>query len=410
MKTLFAPRMESRDIDSDVYDRFFRGDDERGTAAGVRVGTSNATRVITALRCVKLLCDVISTLPKDTVVSIGPSRFVEFERPTWLTRPDPDDENLTDVEHFSQIVSAMALAGHSYTYAPGGISPTSGYPDGAPLIVLDPRMVRGCRPPFEILDERGRVTKTVYSDRMLHVSWLRKAGQKTCLSPIEEARQSIGIALSEEEFAARFFGKGASLAFGVEVPGPMTTAQREDLAESLRESYAGIKRSHSIGILGGGAKFVTGLGVTNDQAQFLESRKFSKEEIATLFGVPPHLVGSQEPGASSYNSVEQRSLEFGKFNVAPWVDRITRVYSRLTAVPLRLEGSNARASFQMDLRGLERADIKTRYEAYGIGLDKGFIKPDEARALEDLPPVPGGDVTYHQSQMVPLGTPQENAA
>lgn len=402
---MFTPRLEERTVDPE--DVFF-GEAGTRTAAGRRVSASTATRVITVLRCVKLLADVISTLPKDVVVSLGGNRFVEFTKPSWITSPTPADRSITDVEHFSQVVGAMALAGDSFTYVPNGIHPLDGIEEPAVLEVLAPTHVR-CKPGplYEILDDRGRVRTTVGTDRMLHVSWYRPAGALRGLNPIDEARQAIGLALGTEEFAARFFGQGATMALGVEVPGALTETQRLDLVAGLEGLYSGTKKAHRIGVVTGGAKFVSGLGVTNDQAQFLESRKFSKEDIATLFGVPPHLVGSQEPGASSYNSVEQRSLEFGKFNIAPWVSRIMAQYSRLAAVPQRLATTDATAHFQMDLRGLERADIKTRFEAYGIGLDKGIFDIDTVLSLEDMPPIgeqSGGRIHRSQLQMVGVET------
>lgn len=404
---MFAPAVRAALTEDD----FFRDDFGRSTVSGQRVSATSSTRVTVVLRCVKLLTDVISTLSKDVVISIGGQRFTEFQRPQWLTSPTPADPSITDVEHFSQVVGAMALEGDSFTFVPDGIHPLDGIVGRGYLEVLDPRHVNVRRGPlYDILDQYGRVVETVGPDRMLHISWYRPAGRLRGLSPIEEARQAVGLALGTEEFAARFFGQGATMALGVEVPGALTSAQRDDLREGLEGLYSGTRNAHRIGVVTGGAKLVTGLGVSNDQAQFLESRKFSVEDIARLFGVPPHLVGSQEPGASSYSSVEQRSLEFAKFNIAPWVSRIAAQYSRLVSVPERLEGTGATARFAMDLRSLERADIKTRYEAYSLAVGGPWLEPNVPRALEDLPPIAGGDSIHVQSQMVPLGTTQEDAA
>lgn len=404
---MFAPAVRAALTEDD----FFRDDFGRSTVSGQRVSATSSTRVTVVLRCVKLLTDAISTLSKDVVISIGGQRFTEFQRPQWLTSPTPADPSITDVEHFSQVVGAMALEGDSFTFVPDGIHPLDGIVGRGYLEVLDPRHVNVRRGPlYDILDQYGRVVETVGPDRMLHISWYRPAGRLRGLSPIEEARQAVGLALGTEEFAARFFGQGATMALGVEVPGALTSAQRDDLREGLEGLYSGTRNAHRIGVVTGGAKLVTGLGVNNDQAQFLESRKFSVEDIARLFGVPPHLVGSQEPGASSYSSVEERSLEFAKFNIAPWVSRITAQYSRLVSVPERLEGTGATARFAMDLRSLERADIKTRYEAYSLAVGGPWLEPNVPRALEDLPPIAGGDSIHVQSQMVPLGTTQEDAA
>ena len=374
------------------------------TASGATVTRESALRISTVYRCVNLLADVISTLPKDIVVSIGSGRFVEErDRPFWLTYPYPADPTITADEHFSQVVVSLALDGNAYVLAPNGVD----YADA--LLVLDPRQVevtrgRGMVPVYTLLNDRGQRTGEVGPHEMLHITRLRLPGQMKGLSVLEQARQAFGLGITAEEYGARYFGQGTTLSYGVEVPGAMTDAQREDLRANLKQRHAGTKNAHQVAVLTNAAKFVTGLGVTNEQAQFLELRKFTVEDIARWFGVPPHLVGSQEPGSSSYDSVDKTSLNFGKFNISPFVSRIEGQYNRLVKVPDNIGAPNATASFHMDLRGLERADIKTRYESYQLGVMNGFLKPNEPRAWEDLPPLPGGDKTYMQQQMVPLGS------
>ncbi|HUW17422.1 MAG TPA: phage portal protein [Actinomycetes bacterium] len=379
-------------------------DGASGTTTGTRVTRESAMRLSTVWACVRLITNAIATLPTDIIISMGSTRFPldrPDERPSWLVEPDPQDPTMTSTEHFAQVATSLLLDGNSFTYCPGSVL------DPSVLIVLDPRRVTvkssGRQPFYEITDDMGRVTATVDAMHMLHGFWLRMPGSLRGISPIEAARQGIGLSLSAEDFGGRFFGQGAALSFGVEVPGALTPEQKVDLRDALRKSHAGLARSHNIGVLTAGAKFVTGLGLTNEQAQFLELRKFQVEDIARWFGVPTHMVGSQEPGASSYASVEQRSLEFREYAVLPLARRIEDPYRRIVEAPARL-GAGARASFKFNLSALARADLKTRYESYGQGILAGVLKPNEARALEDLGPVPGGEQTYMQSQMVPLGT------
>lgn len=371
------------------------------TASGAVVTRDSAMRLSTVWACVRLLTNTIASLPTEIIVSIAGRKFPEYTKPDWLLAPDPADPTMTPVEHFAQVTTSILLDGNFFVYAPDTVFSPS------PLIVLDPRRVEirndGRAPRYDILDEYGRVKTTVDAMHMLHGVWIKLPGQLRGISPIEAARQGIGLGLTAEEFGARFFGQGTTLSYGVEVPGPMTDQQREELRGNLKQRHAGTRNAHSVSVLTNGAKFVPGLGVTNEQAQFLELRKFQVEDIARIFGVPPHMVGSQEPGASSYNSVEQRSLEFREYAVLPLIRRIEDPYQRLVEPPTALTG--ATAAFRFNIEGIARADLKTRYESYNTGIMAGVLKPNEARALEDLPPVPGGDVTYMQQQMVPLGTP-----
>lgn len=372
------------------------------TASGAVVNRDASLKLSTVWSCVRLLTNAVATLPTEITVSLGGRRFPEYTKPDWLTSPDPADPTMTTSEHFAQVTASLLLEGNFFTYVlPSVVDPQVS-------IVLDPRRVviraSGRSRVYDVLDEMGKVIATVGPMQMLHGVWLRMPGALRGLSPIEAARQGIGLGLTAEEFGARFFGQGTTLSFGVEVPGPLTDPQRADLREGLTKQHAGTKKSHTISILSNGAKFVPGLGVTNDQAQFLELRKFQVEDVARWFGVPPHLVGSQEPGASSYSSVEQRSLEFREYAVLPLVRRIEDPYQRLVSVPDRFANTDATAAFRFNLDALARADLKTRFEAYQAGVNAGILKPNEARALEDLAPTPGGDVTYVQQQMVPLGT------
>lgn len=374
----------------------------RSTAAGVRVSARSSLQLSAVWACVRLLTNTVASLPAEIVVSIGTRRFVEYDRPAWLVAPDPADPTMTTAEHFAQLTTSLLLDGNFFVYVEGGVD--------APrrLLVLDPRRVEvrvdEGRLHYPVRDERGVVVADVAPEAMLHGTWIRLPGAARGLSPIDAARSGIGLGLAAESFGARFFGAGAALSFGVEYPGELSPEQRTEFSESLRRRHEGTSNSHAIGILTRGAKFVTGLGVSNEQSQFLETRKFTVEDIAgRIFGVPPHMVGSQEPGASSYNSVEQRSLEFRQYSVLGLVRRIEDPYQRLVRVPAAIADPRARAAFRLNIEGLARADMASRYAAYASGIEKGFVTPNEARALEDLPPLEGGDTLYMQAQMAPLG-------
>lgn len=377
------------------------------TGSGVRVTTTNAMRLSTVWACVRLLSNTIATLPTEIIVQLGATRFPEFQKPSWLTNPNPADPSMTPTEYFAQLTTSLLLEGNFFVYCPYTVM------DPSVLIVLNPAAVTIKRsgennlvPTYEVRGDTGQVTLTTDAMHMLHGVWMRLPGSLRGLSPIDAARQGIGSGLAAEDFAGRYFGHGSALSFGVEVPGALNEPQKAQLRDALRESYAGLARSHSVGVLTGGAKFITGLGVTNEQAQFLETRKFTVEDIAgRIYGVPPHMVGSQEPGASSYSSVEQRSLEFRTYSLLALVRRIEDPHQRLVEPPAAFRGRGATATFRINVDGLARADLKSRYEAYSVGTQGGILKPNEARALEDLPPVPGGDVTYMQAQYLPLGSP-----
>lgn len=368
------------------------------TPAGVRVDRKAALGLTTVWRCVDLLASAVSQAPKDVIVKIGGRSFPEFRnRPRWLTVPDPTNLAYTANDYFHEVAVSLLLDGNFFV----AVVPNIAEPDG--LIVLDPRRVEvQPGPVYLIRNETGSVVDILRPFQMLHGTWLRPPEQLRGISPLEVLRRSLGSAIAAEDYAARFFGQGASLSFGVEVPYTLSDQDKADLREQLRRRHAGLARSHAIGILTNGAKFVTGLAPTPEQAQMLATRKFAVEDICRAFGVPPSLVGSQEPGASSYASAEVWDQQFKERAVLPLAVRIEAQHNRLLSVPEGINDPSASVQFKFNLDGVARTNLLTRYQAYGEGVTKGFLTPNEARVKEDLPPVPAGDRLYIQSQMVPI--------
>lgn len=384
-------------LSDDDDDDYFQG---RMTTAGVRVNRSAALGLSTVWRCVDLLKSAVSQAPKNLIVKVGGASFPEFRnKPRWMTTPDPADPTLTIDDHFAEVAYSILLEGNFFTAALPYVW------DPQVLTVHDPNRVRVKKGPmFEILDERGQVTTTLGPMQMLHGTWLRAPGSLRGISPLEALRQGFGGALATQDFGNRFFGQGASLAFGVEVPGALDPAQKEELRQQLRKKYAGIGNSHAIGVLTGGAKFVPGLAPTPEQAQFLATRSFQREDLAAIYGVPPHYVNSQEAGSSSYASANIYSTDLKELAILPLAERIERQYNRIVAVPEGITDPTATAQFKFNLDHFARADTKTRAEAEEIWVRSGQMTPNEARALEDRPALEGGDKLYMQQQMVPLGT------
>lgn len=375
-----------------------RDDDIDGgtlTKAGVRVNRASALGLTTVFRCWDLLSSAVAQSPRDVILKVGGQSFPEFNPPAWVSRPYPADPTFTANDHFAQVAVSLLSAGEFFTVvAPHVFDPQV-------LKVLDPSRVRVLSgPTYEVLDDAGKVIATLAPDQMLHGTWLRLPGALRGVSPLESLRLAFGAALATQEHAARFFGQGAALSFGVEVPGDLPPNKKAEMAESLRKKYAGIANSHAIGVLTQGAKFVTGLAPTPDQAQFLESRKFGVEEVCRIYGVPGHLVSSQEPGASSYASAGVFDKQFKERAVLPLATRIEAQYSRLLQLPPGI--TNGTIQFRFNLDHVFRVDLLTRYQAYEIGVRSGIDTPNEPRALEDKAPLPGGDQLYMQSQMTPI--------
>ena len=371
--------------------------DGRRTPAGVRVNDKAAFSLSAWWRCVDLLSSSVSMSPKDVILKVGGSSFPEYATPDWLSQPTTDPD-LTIDDHFNQVALAVLIAGSSFTHA---------YPytwDPRVLTVLNPLRVEVRPGPlYDIKDESGHVIRTLGPMEIIHIPWIRPPGSLRGLNPVSTLSREIGAAIASEEFASRFFGQGAALSFGVEVPYPYDEQKQEQLRDSLKKRYVGLSNSHAIGVLWDGAKFVNGLQPTPEQAQMIETQQFAIENTCRPFGVPPVLAGVNTPGASSYASADVAiNTAYQRHAVLPLASRIEGHYRRLLSVPAGVKDPSARMQFKFNLDWIARANLLERYQAHAEGVRGGFLTPNEARKKEDYGPQDGGDQLYMQSQMLPI--------
>jgi HK97 family phage portal protein len=331
------------------------------------------------------------------MVKIGALTFPEYRNvPRWVDEPDPSDPTITADRYIYTLVASLVGEGNYFVHAyPNILAPEA-------LTALDPRRVRtpDGTTDFEVLDDKGQVVAVLSPMEVLHGVMYPYASQRRGPAPLDLMARTIGSSIAADDFAARFFGQGAALSFGVEVPSQLTDEQKKSLRESLKARYQGNRNSHAIGVLTAGAKFVGGLAPTPEQAQMLETRKFYLEEFARFLGVPPYMLGSQEPGAASYASTQTADKTFAERTVLPLVQRIesqhTRLLSELVPVP------GGKAQFRLNMDAILRPNMLARYQAYETGIRSGVLKPNEARDKENLAPVPGGERVYMQAQMTPI--------
>lgn len=165
-------------------------------------------------------------------------------------------------------------------------------------------------------NDRGKSVK-LDPDEVFHIPGLGFDGIKG-YSPVKMAMEAIGLGLAAEEFGAHFFSSGANAGGIVEYEGKMDSEAKEQFRKSFMEKYAGLGKSHSVIFLENGSKF-TKLAIPNNEAQFLETRRFQIEEIARIYRVPLHLI--QDLERSTNNNIEHQSLEFVMYTMLPWFTR-----------------------------------------------------------------------------------------
>ena len=216
-------------------------------------------------------------------------------------------------------------------------------------------------------------------------------------SPIAMAKNAIGMAIACEEYGAKFFANGAAPGGVLEHPGTIKDPQR--VRESWQSTFGGSGNSNKIAVLEEGMKY-TPIGISPEQAQFLETRKFQINEIARIFRVPPHMVGDLEK--SSFSNIEQQSLEFVKYTLEPWLVRWEQSIQRILLSPEEKKSYFAK----FNVEGLLRGDYASRMSGYATARQNGWMSANDIRELENMDRIPaeeGGDLYLINGNMLPLG-------
>jgi len=220
------------------------------------------------------------------------------------------------------------------------------------------------------------------------------------LSPVGYQRDSIGLAMAASQFGAKVFANGAKMGGFLMTPAKFKDPKRADkLAADFDEKTSG-ENAHKTVVLEEDMKWVKA-SMTSEDAQYLETRKFQRQEICGIFRVPPHKIGDLE--RATFTNIEHQSMEYVQDCLMSYLVRWEQAlnYSLLT------EREQGKYYFEFLVDGLLRGDIAARYTAYQAAINDGIMSPDEVRAKENMNPREDGlGGRYMRSaNTVPADTP-----
>jgi HK97 family phage portal protein len=388
--SLLGRILERRDLSSfgpypDDPSRIPRNGETYSNLSGVAVTEDTALRLSTVWACVRLLADSIASLPWAAFMPDGDDRARLDPQPSLLRAPFDD---LTRFDWVHMLVVSLVLRGNFF-----GLITARDYREfPTEIMPLHPDHVRVER------DAQGRkryrlpTGDPIARADILHIRLFPQAGADVSPSPVQVARESIGLGLAAQSFGARWFGEGAAPSSTLTTEQQMSPADAKRLQQEWIASHGGRRYP---AVLTGGIKWEP-ITITPEESQFLETRSFQRSEIASWFRVPPHMIGDVERSTSWGTGIEQQGIGFVVYTLRPYLERIEGSLSRL------LPGKQF-MKFNVD--ALLRGDIESRYRAHQISLDSGWQNPDGVRALEDLPPIPGGAGQMYRQPMnyAPLG-------
>jgi len=237
---------------------------------------------------------------------------------------------------------------------------------------------------------------------VFHIPGLRMPGSLAGVAPLELAREAVGLGLTAEEYGAAFFQNGARPDLVIQLPeGAKAT---EDVIKRLKVGWAnrhqGAAKAHKPGVLSDGATLKE-ISIPPEHAQFLQTREFQREDIASWFRVPPHMVGLVSKSTSWGSGLEEQSTGFARYTLAP---QIRRAELALSAI---LPGFQF---IKWNMAGLERASLEKRYASYSVGRLGGWLSANDIRRLEDMDPIDAGDEYLVPMNMTPAGAPPDPGA
>jgi HK97 family phage portal protein len=237
---------------------------------------------------------------------------------------------------------------------------------------------------FLVTLKGGRQIRCSQRD-VFHVAY-RSLDGITGLSPISYQRETIGLTLAAQKHGAKTFSNGAKPGGVLTHPHKLTEDASRRLRESWELTYGG-DNAGKTAILEEGMTF-TVLSMTNSDAQFLETRRFQVEDVARIFGIPLFMIQSTEKTTSWGSGIEQMSMGYVRYTLLPWVRRWEQAIRR----DLVAETGEPDIEMRFNIEGLQRSDIRSRFQSYQVGINMGVYSPNEVRELEDMNPREGGDV------------------
>lgn len=342
-----------------------------GSVAGTVVTEKSALGVAAVWSCTTLLSDNVATTPIYEYVGSGSTkRRVKLD----AVVENPFEE-INPIDFYFGGTLSIALRGNFFgriISRDKNLWPTQIQPfhpdrvkvkrdsDGAPEYRFD-----------------GEVVPV---DNVFHVRGYTPAGGLIGMNPIEMLRNSLGLARAQDLYGASFFQNSAFPSGVITVEEDLGEDETLDLLRGWQQAHQGIGQANLPAVLTGGAEFHA-LSIAPEDAQFLESRQFSRAEIATIWRIPPHMIGDVDRTTSWGQGIEDQEISYTVNVLGGYMERWQQALNRITP-------PQKKVAFDLAVR--LRGSTLQRFQAWTLGLNGGFLNIDEVRDTEDRPPLPDG--------------------
>lgn len=392
---------EKRDISSrDPYLAEMFG--LRENVAGQFVTPGNVTKVAAVHACIQLIAETTASLPLAPYRRLDDGgKVVDTNHPLYNVLHNKANQVQTAMEFREQLVASCLLTGNGYA-----LKVINGAGLVTELLPLRPESVRAVklvngRVRYEVTQETG--TRTYTQDEVLHLRY-RTVDGFTGISPIAEARDVIGTAMAQQEFEGSFYKQGAKPSGLLSHPQALSPEQLKNIKESFAKQHGGSANMNKLMVLEEGMTY-TQVSMSQRDAEFIESRRLTLEDIARIFRVPPPAIGILND--ATYSNISEQSRMLVSSTLRPWFVRVEQAMNEALLTP-----RGRRTHFiEHNADGLLRGNQQERFDSYRVGREWGWLSVNEIRQRENMGGVgPEGDTYREPLNSGPLGTEEGEEA
>lgn len=348
-----------------------------------RADIEKASGIAVAHRCISVIAEGLSSIPLKVYRKTGNGgREAARDHALYSVLHDEAAPGMTAFEAREMLIASILMYGNGYARIErnGRGQIVALHPLVAGSITVE-ILKNGRRRYKHALPDGG--TETLLQDEVLHLRYRTRDGILG-QSPIQIAAAAFGLAVTQQEQAGSQAENAFRPAGALVFPNMLSGNGKENVLEKFRNRFIGQLKSNEVMVLDGGAEFKTFQFSAKD-SEFLESRKLSNLDICRVFGVPPSVAGITDD--ATYSNIGEESRALVQRCLAPMAKRIEQAMNSALLSP------EARKTLfiEHDLDGLLRGDLLSRYNAYRVGREGGWLSTNEIRALENLSAIDGGD-------------------
>lgn len=371
----------------------------RGGIGGY-VDPSRASGIATAHACIAIVSQNLAAMPLNLYRrSDNGGRDRASDHPLYGVLHDMANETQTAFEARETLIASLMIHGNAYARIEW-----NGRGQVAALHPLDPASVAVERLASGRLRYRvssnGGGARICLQEEILHLRYRLARDGVMGLSPVQIARETFNLALTQQETAGKQAGKSFRPEGALIFPNAIPGEKKDQALDKLRDKIESNSAVSGVMVLDGGADWKS-FSFSSKDAEFLESRKLTNLDICRIWGVPPTAAGITDNATYSNSDQESRALVVRC--LAPMAKRIEQAMN----AALLTSSGRQNLFIEHDLAGLLRGDMKARYESYRIGREWGWLCPNEIRGWENLPEIEGGDEYLSPLNMTMLGDRQQ---